>query len=452
MVTDFFCGKRDGDSTVRFGMRMTTFLLAAAASLVSAYGQKPIDLTFENRVDAAIKSGSAALIRARNSRGFYGDEIGPHLLATLALLHAGFLPTQHEVVDGLRLLDVPIRDTYRTALRLMLVAEIKEATEHAGKFLFDVTLMRRAAEDLAFLLEAQSATGGWSYGARGGASVNFDNSNTQYAVLGLRAARRLGLEVPRSARKRSRSHWKNSTSPYGGAGYQDCEHPTVSMTAAALSSFSILDELDGDQQADRNGRAEIMHCTEWLEKHWNATNPDFYALYGIERAMGLSGQSRMGKRDWYREGAETLLKMQLKSGAWSTDGDVVSTSFALLFLTRASQKQSAGTTPRSPATLIGKLGRSATEAEIDEVVADIEKLGPRVLPDLVPFLEDRESSFRTAAFRALKKWLTTDFGYDPRASIDENRGAVVYLKEAAKEIADAAVVEAARLKPRSLKD
>lgn len=432
-------------------MRLT-ILLFAAVSLVSVHGQKPIETSFETRVDAAIKTGSAALVRARNARGFYGDEIGPHLLAILALLHSGYAPTTHEIVDGLRLIDGPIRDTYRTALRLLVVAEIKQATEHAGKFLFDVTLMRRAAEDLAFLLEAQSATGGWTYGSRGGASVHFDNSNTQYAVLGLRAAQRLGLDVPRSARKRSRSHWRNSTSPYGGAGYQGSENPTVSMTAAALSSFAILEELDGGQSAERNGRAEIMHCTEWLEKRWNATILDYYALYGIERAMGLSGQTRMGKRDWYKEGAETLLKAQLKTGAWSTNGDVVSTSFALLFLTRATQNPVAGTTPRSPATLIGKLARSATEAEIDEVVAEIEKLGPRVLPDLVPFLEDREPAFRAAAFRALKKWLTTDFGYDPRASIDENRGAVVYLKEAAKEIADAAVVEAARPKPRSRKD
>lgn len=87
----------------------------------------------------------------------------------------------------------------------------------------------------------------------------------------------------------------------------------------------------------------------WLAGNWNLEEDPgggfpFYYLYSIERVGALLGERFIGGHDWYREGAEILLRRQLKDGAWPSDmgevnafgaPDVASTSFALLFLRRA---------------------------------------------------------------------------------------------------------------------
>ncbi len=62
-----------------------------------------------------------------------------------------------------------------------------------------------------------------------------------------------------------------------------------------------------------------------------------YYLYGLERAGRLAGLRFFGQNDWYRLGAEELVRTQNKlAGFWSGPGetDVVGTSLALLFLAK----------------------------------------------------------------------------------------------------------------------
>jgi hypothetical protein len=87
----------------------------------------------------------------------------------------------------------------------------------------------------------------------------------------------------------------------------------------------------------------------WLANNWDLEEDPgggfpFYYLYSIERAGALLGERFLAGHDWYREGAEILLRRQLPDGAWPSDTgevnaigapDVVCTSFALLFLRRA---------------------------------------------------------------------------------------------------------------------
>ena len=62
-----------------------------------------------------------------------------------------------------------------------------------------------------------------------------------------------------------------------------------------------------------------------------------YFLYGLERAGRLAGIRFFGRHDWYRLGAEELVRTQNRlSGFWRgvTEQPVVATSFALLFLAK----------------------------------------------------------------------------------------------------------------------
>jgi hypothetical protein len=87
----------------------------------------------------------------------------------------------------------------------------------------------------------------------------------------------------------------------------------------------------------------------WLDRHWSAyENPGktrenvyhVYYLYCVERAFDLLGNQRLGSHMWYAEMAAQLVPRQSPKGFWDSQtahkpGAVLDTSFALLFLNRA---------------------------------------------------------------------------------------------------------------------
>ena len=81
--------------------------------------------------------------------------------------------------------------------------------------------------------------GSWSYSdlkrARGG-----DNSNTQYALLGLHAAREAGVPVEPQVWALARAYWEQSQKRDGSWTYTpDSPTATSSMTCAGVSSLII---------------------------------------------------------------------------------------------------------------------------------------------------------------------------------------------------------------------
>ena len=97
-------------------------------------------------------------------------------------------------------------------------------------------------------------------------------------------------------------------------------------------------------------QASIYDGLAWLDKHWHPfENPidgrsqyHVYYLYCVERAMDLVGGQRPGAHLWYVEMAEQLVGRQNTRGFWDSkstlaNGQVLDTSFALLFLHRATR-------------------------------------------------------------------------------------------------------------------
>jgi hypothetical protein len=85
---------------------------------------------------------------------------------------------------------------------------------------------------------------------------------------------------------------------------------------------------------------------DWLEHYFTVTgnpqNPapwswhDYY-LYGLERVGSLHGIDYFGDHDWYWEGAWDFIARQRGEGEWGSEAN---TSFALLFLNRATASTS----------------------------------------------------------------------------------------------------------------
>jgi hypothetical protein len=123
---------------------------------------------------------------------------------------------------------------------------------------------------------------------------------------------------------------------------------TGSMTSVGVASLIIaMEGLSVIRSAKLNSsrraaiRKSVNDGLAWLDHNFSVTtNPKhpqgmwkFYYLYGLERAAVLAGARNIGKHDWYREGAEHLMKIQQRGGCWG--GSLPTTCFALLFLTKA---------------------------------------------------------------------------------------------------------------------
>ncbi|HEV8000770.1 MAG TPA: prenyltransferase/squalene oxidase repeat-containing protein, partial [Planctomycetaceae bacterium] len=317
------------------------------------------------RVKESIRAGQQFLIRGQNpegSYGFGGGPVGGHTsgatsLAMLALLTSGVSVDEPAVARGLKFLRrIPDPEaayaTYQISLMLMTFAAAKQLDTDRIR----MTGLASLLED--FQVKDGANSGMWNYGRR---VASEDNSNTQFAVLGLREAAVSGIKVSRKTWERTLEHFINTQNDDGGWGYQNNLHSTGSMTCAGIGSLVICEQMLGSMDNDTNPDGSPKCCSrndrvgpalqralQWLSRYFAVgINPGEqggrwvrYYLYGVERAGRLSGQRFFGNHDWYREGASYLLETQQRhDGSWSTSSGVeadplVASSFSLLFLSK----------------------------------------------------------------------------------------------------------------------
>jgi hypothetical protein len=279
---------------------------------------------------------------------------GSTALALLALLNAGVPPNDPVIARGLTYLrNIQPSSTYVRALQTMVFVEAGFNEDR-----------ERVQANVDWLISTRIPNNGrplegWSYGRRDQGGVP-DNSNSQYAVLGLHYGKLGGATIPREIWQSIRDFYKDTQLPDGGwlyskSGGPFARGPTLTMTTAGLCGLLIAGmELNEGREVYDPATGKATQCGVYKENeavakalHWIGSNfqPDlnartFYNLYGIERAGRLSGLRFFGSHDWYREGCEFLVnKRQQEDGSWSLAGawdqwPVVSTSFALLFLSK----------------------------------------------------------------------------------------------------------------------
>ena len=325
------------------GRLASTFSPGLASAAAPAAG------VTREEVEQAIKNGIGFLLKIQRPDGSWGKQPGETALVTLALLTAGESPNSEPIrraIDGLCNVQVPpASETYTTALMTMVFAAA-DPEKYRGN-------IARCADRLE---QGQTASGAWTYHAgfgRGGG----DNSNTQYALLGLHAASEAGFAVRPEVWSRARKYWTSTQNNDGSWGYHPGGGATGSMTCAGISSLIITglkriqgrEQLDGDR-VDFCGEEAVSPNLQlgfnWLGRHFDVTQNvnsgqtwHFYYLYGLERVGRLSGLRFFGGHDWYREGAAYLVRAQDHlQGYWigqAQEGDpLITTSFSLLFLAK----------------------------------------------------------------------------------------------------------------------
>ena len=330
-------------------------------ALVAALGAgSPLGAAVTNeQVQQAIERGIASVRNAQGADGHwqaYGSyKAGSTALALLAMINAGVPVNDAAVAKGLRALVASPNDmTYVVSLKCQALA----AADPDGK-----VYAKQLQEAADWLVKSQLDNGMWTYspGRRAGVGRG-DNSNTQFALLGLHEAAKAGATVPEKTWRLSRIHFTNTQLADGGWTYffmqgQNAAHQRSygSMTAAGLASLYIC-----GQQLHVGGPKKLLQGAwpscgryqqnlalakghQWLADRFSVKeNPGrgtgwlHYYLYALERVGMISGQQTFGRHDWYREGAEFLVEKQGRDGSWAGMASV-DTCFALLFLAKGNR-------------------------------------------------------------------------------------------------------------------
>lgn len=353
-------------------------------------------------IEAAIQRGVNWLKAQRNELGHWEEEDdrtdrhwgGTSALALLALLYAGENPREDELRRSLDwLAEQELRGTYVYGIRahvLALAVQSMPRSEYRS----------RLESDLQWLLDAVWPRGSDHPGcfdylavpsdARSG---RWDNSVSQYGVLGAWMAAEAGVNVPEWFWIIVGGHWLRVQNDDGGWGYQEGPPSTGSMTAAGLASlFVVVDRLWSDRpQAAGPYLGAIHRGLTWLGREYGAENPhgggewQYYYLYGVERAGHASGYKYYREKDWFRGGAEFLLRHQTKDGHWPASSQsmntVRNTSFALMFLCHG----------RAP-LLFNKLDHGAEWSGRTRDVAGLARYAGRTLERLINWQIVRLSS------------------------------------------------------------
>lgn len=270
-------------------------------------------------------------------------------------------------------LDDPLWQTYNVALLAMVLQKLDPLKYRP--------MIVRCAQ---FLVDSQCDNGQWSYGdgcrpapapkdlkepirirRAGGfkAPGIGDNSNSQYAALGLRACHEAGLLFPDETITQGCSWWEKTQQADGAWAYDAVDKKGyASMTCGGIGAIAIFQTI---LKRDITKDPSIQKGLAWLDRNFSvARHPGkqeekasaesqpllwkFYYLYSLERAADLTSTDWIGEHHWHSDGAKELLRLQKPSGCWHdpslevgildpTTSDIWDTCFAVLFLERATQ-------------------------------------------------------------------------------------------------------------------
>ncbi|MBL8860710.1 MAG: hypothetical protein JNK02_01760 [Planctomycetes bacterium] len=346
-------------------------LVGAVAQHLAVARDERLSAQVEAAVARAVDWLVAAQLRDGSWRHLqHGFRGGQTALCAYALLRAG-LPADHPaVVRAFAFLDrVEPGETYTAGVMAMAYEALRDPAR------------RPRLEALARTIAGWNRGGQWGYPRAHENSFgrwlegpsHSDLSNTQYAVLGLRAARYAGVEVPEklwnevvdrtllyqetpaAAPLQTRAEPR---SLQAGFPYVPGGDVTLSMTAAGIAVLEMARQALGPKlRGERLAATEraIQQGLAWLDARYTVEDNTggskswhYYALYGVERVGTLLALEQIGRRDWYAEGARWLLKSQSDDGSFGVgkpfgagvfhaSQEEADTCFAILFLRRASR-------------------------------------------------------------------------------------------------------------------
>jgi hypothetical protein len=355
----------------------------------------PVTTAEQRRIDDAIAAGTWYLRKTQIGNGSWdsGMPVGYAALAGLALLECGVPagdPCIQRAAGCIRQQAPDLGNTYDNYQRALAILFLDRFREDKLANLDDRALIQYLA--LCIIAAQHPTDGAWHYSCpaldrslvpqllqllddkattldrwreialKDGTfdTQGWDNSNTQFAILALWAAQRHGVNIGRSIAL-AEKHFRSTQLPSGpdptgnnlnldGSWYYDTGQNSSrwpSMTCAGLLALAEGHATTGSKLQDQNRPLDdpaIQRALAMLEREIDRPGeqrpPDLYFLWSLERVGVLYDLQKIGDKDWYRWGSETLLRNQVTDGSWRVgsfygNNPVLNTSFALLFLKQA---------------------------------------------------------------------------------------------------------------------
>ena len=355
----------------------------------------PVAGVDEIKVQQAIERGIKFLKTSNKSPDFHNAYKNSDTLILWTLIHAGVPesdPFFKKCFDSVY--NEPLEKTYKVALLAMCLEELDR-----------VKYQEKIAHCAQFLLDNQCQNGQWGYGsptehvkdvkvppppAASGkpraidkdnkpkvvqavavkkmkeGPESGDNSNSQYAALGLRACFDAGISLPEGSIVLAVKWWRESQFPDRKKDKEgkELKHPPVpsgisgkiegwnykhettdergpyhAMTVGGVGALVIYDYMLGRDW--KKNDSFVKAGMNWMAQHYTIAPWNTYYMYGLERACILYGTETLGDKVWYKDGANAILKAQGEDGSWGKDTDWFNTTwdtcFSILFLRRATR-------------------------------------------------------------------------------------------------------------------
>ncbi len=327
------------------------------------------------RIDEAIKRGRSFLT-SHHRGGVEGA------LACYALVKSGTDKTHPDVLKVIEEVVAKCQsDVYRPALHFNYEAGVDAMLLEAVDPVAYLPQLQKIAK---FLVAQQRPCGAWFYNTDIGQANFGDTSISQYAILGLWAASRAGVEVPIETWEQAAQWVIRTQCSDGGFAYhpyegQAAQVSTVTMSAAgtgilliirrelytdfqfeeatrpavASKRFGILERFQEEKQVaapkvKKNPTLPVSsidkalkESVKWMGSHLADKTTQFlirpcYYFYSVERVAALLDVEKFGSHDWYEEGTDELVRHQKPEGNWAEDRlTIASTALGILFLTKA---------------------------------------------------------------------------------------------------------------------
>ena len=341
---------------------MVAAVLPAAVLLAAVLPRAALAVT-DDDVRRAIDRAKEFLINTQGPDGdwpeakhqFADSACGHTEMALFTLVVMGEHPNREVISKALdAVLARNLTYNYALSFRAMTLARVERKFSSPRRELIRAALKA----DVAALVDAQGSLGGWTYSKMTSSQQQpiYDFSNTQMVLLALREAAEAGIEIPNTVWQKAQDLFYKRQEQDGGWAYSEntTGPPKTSygsMTAVGLASIFITsDNLEpargcpcrGGKSAATTGEVDrrIDAALGWLEKRFVPLgNPGWteqekalipYWLYAVERVGGTAGYKYFGTHDWFKEGAELVLKYQGPDGSWGRS--IPETCFTTLFL------------------------------------------------------------------------------------------------------------------------
>ncbi len=332
--------------------------------LASPFAARAADGPNAAEVDAAIAHGVTFLKNEQRPEGHWPfsyshvHDLGMTSLVGLALLENGVEANDHSIATALEAVRALARNsdqTYDISLAILFLARVRKGQtgpndalirklatrlangSHGGLWDYQVPLTGDTEDDGSSRRTRRSSRNPPTSG---------DNSNTQFALLGIWAAGRHGSDSNATLEDVD-THFRSTVNDDGRWGYKPGEGSRPSMTCAGLMGLAIASArpaLAERQTAKARGTAlaadpvfgKALKSVSVDARQMNS-GTDIYYLWSLERVCVALGLRDLDGFDWYAAGSQELLRRQQDDGGWPNPqwGRLPNTCLALLFLRKA---------------------------------------------------------------------------------------------------------------------